>query len=75
MTTKHSRMKRPSDVDLRTNPLIGASKGVTLSGTSLDDLDESRGANTLEGDLENDVNAAGGIDKSESRSGSRAKRG
>jgi len=47
-----------------------------MSGISADDLDEFQGANTLEGDLENDVNAAGGIDKSESRAGSRrAKRG
>jgi hypothetical protein len=29
----------------------------------------------MEGDLENDVNAAGGINKSESRTGARAKRG
>jgi len=54
---------------------IGGSKGAALAGASPDDLDESQGANTLEGDLENDVNAAGGIDKRESRTGSRAKRG
>jgi hypothetical protein len=57
--TKHPKMKKPSDADLRSNPLIGASKGATLSGASPDDLDESQGANTLEGDLENDVNVAG----------------
>jgi hypothetical protein len=73
--TKHSKLKKPSDADLRNNPLIGGSKGAALAGASPDDLDESQGANTLEGDLENDVNTAGGIDKSESRTGSRAKRG
>ena len=73
--TKHPKMKKPSDADLRSNPLIGASKGATLSGASPDDLDESQGANTLEGDLENDVNVAGGIDKRESRAAPRAKRG
>jgi hypothetical protein len=76
MTTKQPKLRKPSDVDLRSNPLIGGSKGATMSGISADDLDEFQGANTLEGDLENDVNAAGGIDKSESRTGSRrAKRG
>ena len=75
MTTKQPKLKKPSDADLRSNPLIGGSKGMAMSGTSADDLDEIEGANTLEGDLENDVNAAGGVDKSESRVGSRAKRG
>jgi hypothetical protein len=75
MTSKQPKLKRPSNADLRSNPLIGGSKGATMSGTSADDLDDLQGANTFEGDLENDVNAAGGIDKSESRAGSRAKRG
>jgi hypothetical protein len=74
MTTKQPKLKKPNDADLRSNPLIGGSKGATMSGISADDLDEFLGANTVEGDLENDVNAAGGIDKSESRGGSRAKR-
>jgi hypothetical protein len=73
--TKHPKMKKPSDADMRNNPLIGGSKGTTLAGATPDDLEDFQGANTLEGDLENDVNAAGGIDKSESRIGSRAKRG
>jgi len=72
--TKHAKMKKPSDSDLRSNPLIGASRGATLAGASPDDLEESQGANTIEGDLENDPNAAGGIDKSESRAGARPKR-
>jgi hypothetical protein len=45
-----------------------------MAGATSDDLDDSQGANTMEGDLENDVNAAGGIDKRESRVGARAKR-
>jgi hypothetical protein len=71
---KHPKSKRPSDADLRNNPLIGGSKGATMAGATSDDLDDSQGANTMEGDLENDVNAAGGIDKRESRVGARAKR-
>jgi hypothetical protein len=75
MMAKHPKMKKPSDADLRNNPLIGGSKGATLAGASSDDLDDAQGVNTMEGDLENDVNPAGGIDKSESRIGSaRAKR-
>ena len=73
--TKHPKMRKPSDADLRNNPLIGGSKGTTLAGATPDDLEEWQGANTMEGDLENDVNAAGGINKSESRTGARAKRG
>jgi hypothetical protein len=68
-------MRRPTDKDLRTNPMIGASKGSTLAGANADDLEDLQGVNTIEGDLENDPNAAGGVDKSESRSGIRAKRG
>jgi hypothetical protein len=55
MTTKQPKLKKPSDADLRSNPLIGGSKGAAMSGISADDLDEFPGANTLEGDLENDV--------------------
>ena len=71
--TRHSKMKTPSDRDLRTNPMIGGSKGANLAGAS-PDLEDSQGVNTIEGDLENDPNAAGGIDKSESRVGARPKR-
>jgi hypothetical protein len=67
--TKHPKSKTPSDVDLQTNPLIGASKGVTLAGVSADELEELQGVNTIEGDVENDTNAAGGIDKGVSRAG------
>ena len=72
LMTKHPKTKRPGNVDLRNNPLIGASKGATLAGASADDLEDSQGAKTIEGDLEN---AAGGLDKNETRAGARAKRG
>jgi hypothetical protein len=73
--TKHFKSKKPSDLDLHTNPMIGGSKGATMAGVSAEDLEELQGANTIEGDLENDVNPQGGIDKDESRSGARAHRG
>ncbi|MCA6120414.1 hypothetical protein J6500_00640 [Bradyrhizobium sp. WSM 1704] len=69
MSNKQPKPKRPSAKDFRDNPLIGASKGATMAGASNEDIDELRGANTLEGDLDNDVNAAGGIDKAVARSG------
>ena len=71
--SKHFKTKKPSDADLLVNPLIGGSKGATMAGASADDLAELQGANTIEGDLENDVNAFGGIDKDESRAGGHAR--
>ncbi len=47
----------------RHNPMIGGSKGMTISGTTADDLEDLQGASTIEGDIENDTNAQGGIDK------------
>src|SRR5205823_9516034 len=51
--------------DLVRNPLIGGSKGVTMAQAGPDDLDQLAGANTIEGDVENDTNSQGGIDKAE----------
>jgi hypothetical protein len=65
MTSKHPKLERPTDADLVRNPLIGGSKGVTMAQASLDDLEQLGGANTIEGDVENDTNAQGGIDKAE----------
>jgi len=65
MTTKHLKTRRPSDKDLDQNPLIGGSKGVTMAHATLEDLEDAEGANTFEGDVENDTNRQGGIDKSE----------
>jgi hypothetical protein len=66
---KHLKSTRPSNSDLAGNPLIGGSKGTTMAGITPDDLQDLKGVNTIEGDIENDVNEHGGIDKAESRSG------
>ncbi len=52
-----------ADADLKHNPMIGGSKGTTISGTTADDLEEFQGGSTIEGDIENDTNPQGGIDK------------
>jgi hypothetical protein len=46
------------DEDLRENPGIGQSKGAYAMGG---DLDYAEGDNTVEGDVENDANAVGGV--------------
>jgi len=65
--SKHTKSKKPNDSDLTRNPLIGGSKGVTMAGISPDELEQFEGENTVEGDVENDTNAQGGIDKASSR--------
>lgn len=55
--TKHQKPKTPSDADLENDPGIGTSKGTIKEGDEL----ELQGENTSEGDVENDANAAGGI--------------
>jgi hypothetical protein len=65
MTSKHPKLDRPTNVDLVRNPMIGGSKGVTMAQASLDDLEELAGENTFTGDIENDTNPQGGIDKAE----------
>jgi hypothetical protein len=72
--SKHSKTTRPSDVDLHRNPLIGGSKGVTMAQASLDDLAEIEGENTFEGDIENDTNPQGGIERDDERKGRPAHR-
>src|SRR4051794_37949040 len=37
---KHPKMKKPSDLDLRSNPMIGGSKGATMAGASSEDLED-----------------------------------
>lgn len=61
--TKHPKTRRPSDVDLVGNPLIGGTAGLIRGGITPDDLEDLLGANTLEGDRENGTNEQGGIDK------------
>ncbi|MGY3619522.1 hypothetical protein [Bradyrhizobium sp. USDA 10063] len=67
--TKHAKTKRPSDIDLHRNPLIGGSKGVTMAQATPDDLEDAEGENTFEGDVENDTNAQGGIEAPDRRQG------
>src|SRR4051812_9540644 len=65
MTRKHLKGSKPSDADLYRNPMIGASKGAAMAQVTADDLEEFAGENTIEGDIENDTNAQGGIDKAQ----------
>jgi hypothetical protein len=62
MTARHPKLKRPTNTDLVRNPLIGGSKGVTMAQATEDDLENIEGANTFEGDVGNDTNAAGGVE-------------
>ncbi len=64
---KHQKSRKPTDSDLRNNPLIGGSKGTTIAGVTSDELEEGQGMNTIEGDVENDTNPQGGVDKAEAR--------
>jgi hypothetical protein len=67
--SKHLKTTTPTDADLKGNPMIGAGKGATMAGASLEDIEDLQGENTIEGDMENDVNAQGGVDKAVSRGG------
>lgn len=69
MTNKQPKLYAPTEKDLQNNPMTGGSKGATMAGISPEDLEDALGENTIEGDVENDVNAAGGIDKDIARSG------
>ncbi|MCK1323720.1 MULTISPECIES: hypothetical protein [Bradyrhizobium] len=69
MTNKQPKLYAPTEKDMQNNPMIGGSKGATMAGISPEDLEDALGENTIEGDVENDVNAAGGIDKDIARSG------
>jgi hypothetical protein len=63
MMSKHLKKPTQHDKDLRENPQIGGSKGATIAGATPDELEDFQGENTFEGDVENDTNAQGGIDK------------
>jgi hypothetical protein len=65
--TRHSKTRKPSDADLKSNPLIGGSKGTTRAHVTPDELEEMQGENTIEGDEANDTNPQGGISKGEHR--------
>lgn len=62
--SKQPKTTTPTDADLKGNPMIGGSKGVTT-----DDLEAIAGDSTFEGDTDNDTNAQGGIDKATARGG------
>ena len=61
--SKHLQRSVPTDKDLRENPQIGGSKGTTIAGVTPDELEELQGETTFEGDVGNDTNPQGGIDK------------
>jgi hypothetical protein len=66
---RHPKSDHPTDADLNGNPLIGGTKGTHMAGVSPDELDDLEGENTIEGDVENDVNRQGGVDKPVARAG------
>jgi len=61
-TTKHEKSpgEGPFTSDLKRDPGIGQSKGIFARES---DPDAQEGANTVEGDVENDPTPAGGIDE------------
>lgn len=67
MTSRHPKSSRPSDRDLDRPVVIGASRGSTRAHATPDDIEDSLGANTIEGDTGNDTNPQGGIDKRTAR--------
>jgi hypothetical protein len=71
MTSKHPKQKKPTDADLRRNPLIGGSKGTIMAHVTPEELEQFEGVNTIEGDVENDTNPQGGIDKADARNARR----
>jgi hypothetical protein len=68
---KHAKTARPSDADLKRNPLIGAGKAATMAQATPEDAEEAEGQNTVKGDVLNDVNPQGGIDKAGARNSHR----
>jgi len=71
MTSKHPKQKNPSDADFHRNPLIGGSKGTMMAHVTPGELEQLEGVNTIEGDVENDTNPLGGIDKAKVRNARR----
>lgn len=55
--SKHPKTETPTDADLRSNPGIGQSRGLT--GTDPADLEAD---STFEGDVENETTPEGGVD-------------
>ncbi len=61
--SKHPKTERPSDKDLRDNPLIGGGRGATRAHATPEDIEEIEGENTVEGDVGNDTTPSGGVDE------------
>ena len=57
MTSKHPKTETPTDADLKGNPGIGTSKG--MSGADPEELEAD---STFEGDVENETTPEGGVD-------------
>ncbi len=57
MSNKHSKTETPTDADLKGNPGIGQSKGLTGG-----DIEDIAADSTTEGDVENETKRDGGID-------------
>ncbi|MCJ2064436.1 hypothetical protein MKK63_17185 [Methylobacterium sp. J-088] len=57
MSSKHPKTATPTDADLKGNPGIGTSKG--MSGADPADLQAD---STFEGDVDNETKVDGGID-------------
>jgi hypothetical protein len=64
--SKHVTTDKPTDADLKGNPMIGGSKGQTMAKVPLGDIDEAEAENTFEGDLGNDTTPQGGVEKRDS---------
>ena len=56
--SKHQKGSSPFPDDLDRNPGIGQSKGSFMTGIPPEEIE---GENTVEGDLDNDTTAAGGV--------------
>lgn len=57
MSSKHPKTETPTDADLKGNPGIGQSRGMT--GRDIEDIEAD---STVEGDVENETKLDGGID-------------
>lgn len=57
MSNKHPKTTEPTDADLKGNPGIGQSRG--MSGTDPENIEAD---STTEGDVENETKLDGGID-------------
>src|SRR4051794_22390141 len=57
--TKHSKLRRPTDVDLHRNPMMGATKGMTMPKPRETDLADNEGENPQIEKTKNTTNPRG----------------